>query len=66
MIARGSALRFKARSPHSIGWATNAQTSQRAGGSAPFLRLLCLTLQLFDMVCVMHFTAPLPRGVFQH
>ena len=47
MIARGSALRTKARLPRSIGWTTNAQTSQHTGGSAPLRQLRLTWLQVF-------------------
>ena len=47
MIVRGTALRFKARLPHSIGWTINTQTSQRTGGSAPLRQLRLTWLQVF-------------------
>ena len=64
MIVRGTALRFKARLPHSIGWTINTQTSQRTGGSALFEAIAPHIAAFFDMVCALHFTAPLPRWVF--
>ena len=64
MIARGSALRFKARSPRSIGWTINTQTSQRTGGSALFEAIAPHIAAFFGMVCALHFAAPLPQWVF--
>ena len=66
MIVRGSALRTKARLPRSIGWTTNAQTSQHTGGPAPLRQLRLTWLQAFCHGLCAAFHSTFATMGFQH